>query len=143
MIDALVRAARDGDIRAFDRLYREHVDVVARVAARYQRDREVIADIGQETFARGFEQLGPLSEPEKFRSWTLAIARNVAVDAGRREARRPEVLAEPDDDPESFDPGPAEVAELEELAGAVRSCVAGLSTRDATAISLVARFGLS
>ena len=142
-VATLVDAVRDGDTRAFERLYREHVAEVARVAARYQRDRALVADVVQETFLRAFEQLDSLHSPQRFRSWLLTIARNVAVDQGRRRARRAEVLGDQDEEAESQDPGPAELAELAELASAVHGCVAGLSPRDAAAITLVTRFGLS
>ncbi len=40
-------------------------------------------------------------------------------------------------------PGPGSVAELAELAEQVKGCVAGLSTRDATAIVMVTQLGFT
>ncbi len=46
----LVAAANDGDVEAFEALYRRYRDWVVNLAYRYTRDRELALDVLQETF---------------------------------------------------------------------------------------------
>ncbi len=138
----LVVEAVAGDADAFAVLYRRHVAAVHRVVAGSVRGREVAADLTQDVFAKAIEALPTLREPDRFRYWVLAIARNCAID----HARQPAGARSLDDDgAELPDPGaePAELAELASLVQRVRGCIAGLSARDATVLTLVTQLGYS
>jgi RNA polymerase sigma factor (sigma-70 family) len=134
----LVDAVRRGDLAAFEVLYGRHLPGV-RAAIRGQiREADDAADAVQETFARALASLPRLQTAERFRPWLLAIARHTAIDARRRRTQRqPELLAAPEQ-LESSEPSPAELAEIAELATVVRIAIGGLSSRDATALGLVA-----
>jgi RNA polymerase sigma factor (sigma-70 family) len=139
----LVAAVRGGDSQAFAALYRDHVDAVRRVAYHLVGDADRTADAVQDTFARALQHLDDLREPDRFRPWVLAIARHAATDQLRArkrvtglDDRAEEVLA-------AGGPGPESVAELRELADQVQGCVAGLSKRDATALTMVTQLGFS
>lgn len=139
----LVARLRAGDAEAFAELYRMHAGAVAAAVSDRIRDPNVRADAVQEAFARAFERLDTLRDPAAFRPWLLAIARRTAVDHVRASARDAELDdgaagALPD-----HEPGPQQWAELEELASLVRGSFARLSQRDATALTLATRFGLS
>jgi RNA polymerase sigma factor (sigma-70 family) len=139
----LVDAVRSGDTEAFSELYRAHAGAVRAVAASQLHDREAIADVVQDAFFRALRSLGSLEDPARFRPWLLSIARNLATDQLRA---RGKVIAA--DDSATYEvadprPGPGSLAELGELAEQVRGCVAGLSTRDATAIVMVTQLGFS
>jgi RNA polymerase sigma factor (sigma-70 family) len=100
----------------------------------------------QEVFVRALERLSTLREPDRFRPWLLAIARHAAIDQRRAQKHPHAAAAKSDDEPTDLpasEPLPEEVAELHELAHLVDSCVANLSSRDATAISLVTHFGFT
>jgi RNA polymerase sigma factor (sigma-70 family) len=133
----LVDAVRRGELSAFARLYSRHVGAVRTVVRDHVRDSEQAADTVQETFARALESLPRLVDPERFRPWLLSIARHTAVDARRGRSRPPELLEEAEQVP-SGDPTPDELAEIAELATLVRLAIGGLSSRDATALGMVA-----
>lgn len=133
----LVDAVRRGDRARFEVLYTRHVAGVRAAISDNVRDPELAADLTQEAFTRALESLPRLVNTERFRPWLLSIARHTAVDGRRAGARAPRALP---DSPEPVDPlpGPAELAELVDLAELVRGCVTGLSRRDATAVGLIA-----
>jgi RNA polymerase sigma factor (sigma-70 family) len=139
----LVAAVRSGDARAFADLYREHVETVRRAAYHLVGDSEATADAVQDTFARALQHLDDLREPERFRPWLLAIARHAATD--QRRARRRLTALDPTHDEllVATEPGPESVAEIRELAEQVQGCVAGLSTRDAAAVTMVTQLGFT
>lgn len=137
-----VEAALRGDPTGFAALYRRHVGAVRMAIRDNVHDAEGVADAVQDTFAKAFSRLPALREPERFRPWLLQIARNTAIDH-RRVRRRVEF----DDNAETEDMaddglGPDGHAELNDLAALVNHCVAALSPRDATAITMATRLGL-
>jgi RNA polymerase sigma factor (sigma-70 family) len=139
----LVEAVRAGDTQAFSELYRAHAGTVRAVAASQVHDREATADIVQDTFFRALRNLGSLQDPSRFRPWLLSIARHLATDQLRARGKVTVV-----DDSTTYEladprPGPGSLAELSELAEQVKGCVAGLSTRDATAIVMVTQLGFT
>ena len=98
-------------IPPFERFYAEHCgEVLALLAHRLGRQRA--EDAFQETFLRALRAYPALRNGDFLRAWVLTIARNVAVDAYRRE--RPTV--ELDDEPAELPRRPA-YAELEHLTG--------------------------
>jgi RNA polymerase sigma factor (sigma-70 family) len=140
---ALVKLVRTGDTAAFEELYRTHLPAVRRTVSAELRDHQVTPDVVQEAFTRALDCLPSLRDPSRFRPWLLSIARHVAADHVRARSRTP--VASEDDDGEMVadTPGPAEMAELADLAQLVRSGMAELSPRDATAVALVTHLGLS
>jgi len=135
----MVRAVGEGDRRAFSVLYAAHVGAVRTVVRDNVHDRETVEDIVQEVFARALERLATLHDPDRFRPWLLSIARHAAIDERRQrkvtvDDGGPDALASPR-------PGPDEEAELSELCRLVNTRVAGLSRRDATALSLTLHLG--
>jgi RNA polymerase sigma-70 factor (ECF subfamily) len=139
----LVAAVRSGDARAFADLYREHVDAVRRVAYHLVGDSDATADAVQDTFASALQHLDDLREPERFRPWLLAIARHAATDQLRARKRVAALDHTHDDLLAATGPGPESVAEIRELADLVQGCVAGLSTRDAAAVTMVTQLGFT
>ena len=138
----LVSAVLDGDQAAFAVLYRTHAGAVARVVRDNVHDPEEVTDLVQEVFTRALERLPRLRDPQRFRPWLFSIARHAAVDA--RRGRRPvQSFGDGEPEPLADDHGPEELAEVRELARLVECCVAGLSRRDATALSLVTHLGFS
>ena len=140
----LVERVRAGDTTAFEALYRAHLDAVRRAVAGELRDQQQqVPDVVQEAFTRALECLPNLRDPDRFRPWLLSIARHVAADHLRARARS--TLAPEDDAVEiaTDDRGPAELLELSDLARLVRTGIAELSPRDATAVALVTHLGFS
>ena len=139
----LVGRVRHGDHDAFEELYRTHVRAVRTVVSAKLSGVDAVADVVQEVFARALERLSTLREPDHFRAWLLSIVRHAAIDQRRdRDKTRHSPGEEAEAQPEPGD-GPADLVELAELSELVNGLVGGLSTRDATAISLVTRLGFS
>jgi len=144
MSDAeLVAAVRSGDSRAFADLYSEHVDSVRRVAYHLVGDSDATADAVQDTFASALQHLDDLREPDRFRPWLLSIARHAATDQLRARKRLTSLDESHDELLASTGPGPESLAEVRELADQVQGCVAGLSKRDAAAVTMVTQLGFT
>lgn len=141
----LVAEAIAGEADSFAALYRRHVGAVHHVVSATLRDREAAADLTQDVFARAIGALSGLREADRFRPWILTIARNCAIDHARQQPRQRPLADTADGASEPADPGaePDELAELASLVQRVRGCIAGLSPRDATVLTLVTQLGYS
>jgi len=96
-VEHLVRQAQRGDARAFSALIARYERSVLAVAYSATGDSDRAADASQEAFLRAWRKLEMLKEPQCFGNWLLGIARNVALDAGRKLRRQPvEPLADQD-----------------------------------------------
>jgi RNA polymerase sigma-70 factor (ECF subfamily) len=96
-VEQLVRQAQRGDARAFSALIARYERSVLAVAYAAVGDSDRAADAAQEAFLRAWRKLEMLKEPQCFGNWLLGIARNVALDAGRKLRRQPaEPLADQD-----------------------------------------------
>lgn len=86
--DLSARAAQ-GEIDAFEGLYRRHVQSAWRVAQAVTGNADDAADAASDAFIRVFQslRLGRLQDGSVFRSYLLATARNAAVDVLRRKGR--------------------------------------------------------
>ncbi len=80
----LVTAARDGSAEAFARLYRRHAPALLQVLTRQTGDRELAADLVQETFVDAWRSMDRLAMEQSFALWLYAIARNNRRAAARR-----------------------------------------------------------
>jgi RNA polymerase sigma factor (sigma-70 family) len=104
---------------------------------------ETVADLVQDVFVRALEGLGTLREPERFRPWLASIARHASIDHLRGRSRAVLTPLDEAHEPEDGAAGPEVIAELRALASMVEGLVAGLRTRDAVAIGLVAHLGMT
>lgn len=143
--DDLVAAARDGHDPSFALLVDRWMDRCWEVAWRILRDRDLAADVAQETMITAWERLGTLERASSFGGWVLRIARNRALNRLERERR-----AVPTDDEltlEGVDPlvagaGPEHDLEHGELADLVWAASAALGERDASVLDLHLRHDL-
>jgi RNA polymerase sigma-70 factor (ECF subfamily) len=87
-VEHLVRQAQQGDARAFSALIARYERSVLAVAYSAAGDGDRAADAAQEAFLRAWRKLETLKEPQCFGNWLLGIARNVALDAGRKLRRQ-------------------------------------------------------
>ena len=142
----LVDAAVNGDSDAYSLLFSRHAGAVrSAVRGHIGSDYDGIQDAVQETFTRALSRIGTLRDHDRFRPWLMQIARNAAIDARRMNVKTDhELLDEAGDEGLAVAHGDLEPdldAELRELAQVVRGAVAGLSPRDATALSMVMWLG--
>lgn len=84
--EAILAAARSGDRAAFARLYERHAPMVhAVLLARIGRGEA--EDLVQEVFLKAISRLAAVRNEEAVGPWLAAIARNLAIDAGRARQR--------------------------------------------------------
>jgi RNA polymerase sigma-70 factor, ECF subfamily len=106
----LVRAAKAGDLSAFEQLVRRYDRNVFRIAQHITQNREDAEDVVQDAFLKAYENLQNFQEQSKFYTWLVRIAVNEALMRLRR--RRPERTVSLDEDVKTDeDTMPREVAD--------------------------------
>lgn len=84
-------AVRDGNAGAFDELMLRYQNRVITVLAHLTGRRDLAEDLAQEVFLRVYRSRKRYAAGAKFSTWLFTIANNVAANALRSQARRPEV----------------------------------------------------
>jgi RNA polymerase sigma-70 factor, ECF subfamily len=106
----LVRAAKAGDIGAFEQLVHRYDRNVFRIAQHITQNREDAEDVVQDAFLKAYENLKSFQEQSKFYTWLVRIAVNEALMRLRR--RRPERMVSLDEEVKTDeDSMPREVAD--------------------------------
>ena len=88
LMSASVAAAVAGDENAFARIVNEFHDDMCRVSYVICQDTELAHESVQEAWSIAWHQLPRLREPERLKSWLVAIAANEARQTMRRLRRR-------------------------------------------------------
>lgn len=107
--EELLAAYQQGDAGAFELLLRRHRAPLFTFLLRMLGDRERAEDLAQETFLRIVKGAQAWEHRARFQTWLFTIARNLCVDASRRDRfRRAESLDQtgPDDGPSMVDSVP-------------------------------------
>jgi RNA polymerase sigma-70 factor (ECF subfamily) len=115
----LVTAARKGDMKAFERLYRLHSGKVMGLCLRMTRRRDVAEDCVQQTFIRAWRSLAAFEGRSAFGTWLHRIAVNEVLTHERNHGTRAEsdeeavadATAEPQESQRGYDAG--EVMDVE------------------------------
>ena len=76
---ALVHAAKQGDMAAFEQLVKRHTAMAFRVAMHIMNSREDAEDIVQDAFLKAFLNLQHFEERSRFSTWLTRIAVNAAL----------------------------------------------------------------
>ena len=79
---------RDGDPEAVRTVYRSYGRLVYAVAYRVLGDRGLAEEATQQAFLKAWRAADSLDESREMGPWLATIARRVAIDVHRREARR-------------------------------------------------------
>ncbi|HEY7512802.1 MAG TPA: RNA polymerase sigma factor [Vicinamibacteria bacterium] len=113
----VVRRAQDGDMAAFEQLYRDHVGRVFAVCLRLCGDAALAEELAQEAFVRAWQKLGSFRGESAFSSWLYTLAVNTTL-TERRSRRRRTSRVVATDDLAAFDrpgrpPGPEHGFDLE------------------------------
>ena len=148
---ALIRAAQNGDLEAFNRLVLAYQDVLYNTALRILGDDSQAADATQEAFISAFHGLNGF-RGGSFKAWLMRTVTNACYDELRRQKRRPTIPLEPvnEDDEELESPRwladssmtPAEKFEADELEHAIQHCLASLPLEFRTVVVLADLQGL-
>jgi RNA polymerase sigma-70 factor (ECF subfamily) len=93
-----VTLAASGDRRAFERLYRAHVDRVFSICVRMCGSRVRGEELTQDVFVRVWEKLPLFRGESAFSTWLHRVAVNVALNDRKVQSRERSRTAEPDND---------------------------------------------
>ena len=93
----LVVAAQRGDRDALDAVIAEYLPLVYNIVGRAVMRQVDVDDVVQETMLRVVRGIGTLHEPERFRSWLVAVTMNQIRDHAADRAVMPAPLADPDE----------------------------------------------
>jgi RNA polymerase sigma-70 factor (ECF subfamily) len=98
----LVRDAQNGDLHAFERLYRENERKVFALCLRLSSDGALAEELTQEVFVRAWRKLGTFRGESAFSTWLYPLTVNVAL-SERRSRRRRDARIVATDDPASLE----------------------------------------
>lgn len=94
-----MRRFQQGDAAAFAPLMRRHLSGIYNFIARHTSPGPGAEDLSQEVFLRVVERAGEFKHESRFATWLYSIARNLCIDALRKQAHRNHPsLDEPSDD---------------------------------------------
>ena len=82
-----VALAAAGDRRAFERLYRMHLNRVFSLCMRMAADRARAEELTQDVFVRAWEKLGSFRGESAFTTWLHRLAVNVVLNARKTDGR--------------------------------------------------------
>lgn len=130
----LVRAAKRGELDAFEKLVQRYSGVVFRVALHISHCHEDAEEIAQETFLKAFRHLSSFEERARFSTWLTRIAVNAALVKMRglrptetvtiaEEAERDESVPQQVAD---WRPNPEQLYSRQELSGMLRGALESL-----------------
>lgn len=85
----LVMRSQSGDVGAFNELVLHYQQMIYNVNLRMLGDRDIAADVTQDTFIAAFRGIQTFRGGTSFRAWLLRIASNQACDHWRRTHRHP------------------------------------------------------
>jgi RNA polymerase sigma factor (sigma-70 family) len=143
---ALIQAALDGDLDAFNGLVLAYQDMAYNVAYRIMGEPGAAGDASQEAFISAYRKLEQY-RGGSFKAWLLRIVTNACYDELRRRQRQPVTPLKPElpdgdivesprwivDDSAS----PEEQSEQAELQAAIQHCIRELDEKFRTALVLV------
>ncbi len=148
---ALIQAALDGDLDAFNRLVLHYQDIAYNVAYRVMGEPNAADDAAQESFISAYQKLDQY-RGGSFKAWLLRIVTNNCYDELRRRQRQPVTPLKPDlpdgetlEDPywiEDETPSPEEQTEQAELQAAIQKCISQLDRKFRVILVLVDVEGL-
>ena len=150
--EQLMRRFQRGEARAFETLMLRHRTAVYSFLLRLTGERTRAEDLAQETFLRLVKGAAAWEPRAAVRTWLFAIARNLAVDAARRQVfRATESLDATAGDgegprhapPAATDPGPDEAAEAAQLRPKLEAALASLPLEQREVFLLREHAGLS
>jgi RNA polymerase sigma-70 factor, ECF subfamily len=150
--EELLAAYRHGDAGAFELLLRRHRAPLFTFLVRMLGDKERAEDLAQETFLRIVKGAQAWEQRARFQTWLFTIARNLCVDAARRDRfRRTDSLDAqgPDEEPAMVDsvPGreidPARGAQSVRLRPILQKALLGLPAEQREVFILREQTGIS
>lgn len=85
--ETLIRAARRGDMGAFEELVARHRDKIYARAVGMMRNEDDAVDLSQEAWVKGWQRLKQFQFESSFATWMTRIVINLCLDQLRRQKR--------------------------------------------------------
>ena len=85
--EALLRAARQGDRRAFDQLFARYYRRTVNFASRFVHDEAQAEELAQEAFVKVLQHLDQEFAGRQFARWLFKVVRNLALNHQRGQRR--------------------------------------------------------
>src|SRR6476659_1276565 len=85
---ALVKAAQQGDMGAFEELVARHRDKIYARAFSMMRNEEEAVDLSQEAWVKGWQRLKQFQGDSSFVTWMTRIVINLCLDQLRKQKRQ-------------------------------------------------------
>ena len=85
--DALVKAARQGELAAFEELVFRHRDQIYARAFSMTRHEQDAVDLSQDAWIKGWQRLGQFQGGSSFTTWMTRIVINLCLDHLRKQKR--------------------------------------------------------
>jgi RNA polymerase sigma-70 factor (ECF subfamily) len=101
IIDDVVRRAQDGDVAAFETIYRTHSATIFALCRRMVGDEHDARDLVQDVFVRAWQRLPTFRGQSALGTWLHRLAVNVVLEHLRSTKRDLARFIESDDDPTS------------------------------------------
>jgi len=144
----LVRALRQGDNQAFNRLVLLYQARIYNLALGYVKQQDEAKDLTQDIFVTVFRQIGKLNDDDKFAAWLYQLALNHCRNRYKKLLRRGFFSSLPIDDPESgvsLSTGatPEKDLEREDTSRLVRRAIASLPPAEKEIVLLRDMQGMS
>ena len=95
---SLASAARDGDTKAFEQLYKRHVGRVHAVCLRLAGNRSLAEECTQDAFIKAWESLKNFRGEASFGTWVHRIAVNAVLERHRTQLRQAAWVTAGDED---------------------------------------------
>lgn len=149
---ALVQAAKQGDVGAFEQLVKRYDRNVFRIAQHITQNREDAEDVVQDAFLKAYENLDQFQGNSKFYTWLVRIAVNESLMKLRRRKTSKTVSMDEDVETEEgsmprefadWSPNPEQQYGQSELGDILRKTIQGLPTSFRTVFVLRDVEGLS
>lgn len=85
----VIKAAQEGNIVAFNRIYKKYKSFVSKILYSYIKDKDEANDIANIVFLKVYEKLEKFTAYDSFGGWLRIITNNTAIDYLRRTKRVP------------------------------------------------------
>src|SRR5262249_25121689 len=109
--DTDVALAAAGDRKAFERLYRLHVNRVFSLCARMVSDHTRAEELTQDVFVRAWEKLHLFRGESSFGTWLHRLTVNLVLNARKSDSRRVARFEEVDEESGGLDAVPGTIGE--------------------------------
>jgi RNA polymerase sigma-70 factor (ECF subfamily) len=142
--EALVAAAQQEDMAAFEELVARHRDKIYARAFSMMRNEDAATDLSQEAWVKGWQRLRQFQGEASFVTWMTRIVINLCLDQLRKQKRlRADSIEQLDEDLGGVErqmpiisPNPTERLELQELRQRIDRAMAQLSYEHRTVLIL-------